>query len=393
MKTIRFRRIISVVLAFMLVLPCAIFAQDEESEDTYQIVASISDDREGITVTGYSSRYLSGDSLLASEMVLMINKYMDNLTAFHSIGMYRLLIDCMEAYAESKEAWVKLVNEHFETYDIQGNDLKRFAVDTDTCLADLTPGVSYTMSMMNKVEGDHKYGATYTVTLTLYRNGDVMPVTDPATSGVDRLMTAEHIAYMQGDDKGNFRPKAPLPRREAAQVFYNLLKDKNVDAPAAFEDVADDVWYAEAVNTIAALGIIEGDGQGHFFPDRNITRAQFVTMVARLANKIDGLCTFTDVDEEHWAYSYIATAEAYRWISSAETDEFRPDEDITRAEMVVIMNKVLGRMADKEAIDDDWNSLKYFPDVIQGRCREYFDIIEATNSHDYEYIAGSERWK
>ncbi len=399
MKKNRFGKIIALMLALMTVLLCTVPVAAEDAaaaadNATYQIAVSITDDKEGLSVSGRSGKYLSGNANLAAELVLLINEHYDELKIFNSPKMRQVLLDSLNAYAYSETYWISHVNGVFRNYEIEGQDLKTFAANPDTVLNDLMPGVRYSMSFYNDTSFDPKYGTTYTVTLTVYRNGENYPVTDPADNGVADLMITDHIAYVLGNDLGTFCPDDTLSRAEAAQIFYNLLKDKEPkEAPAVFEDVPENAWYAQAVNTISAYHIIEGDGEGHFLPEKNITRAEFVTMVARLVDRVESIVTFSDVAKDHWAYTFIAAAESYNWINSTKNEAFRPDDDITRAETVDLMNNVLGRMADKEAIDANVASLKSFPDVVKDECWAYYQIMEAANPHDYVYIAGSEQWK
>ena len=229
------------------------------------------------------------------------------------------------------------------------------------------------------VTGDGKYS------FVMPRGGvDVMTgfrtvVADPADTGVsDILVTDEHLAFMQGDDKGMFRPDASITRAEVAQMFYRLLRDQDVAEPVQFADVPADAWYAEAVGTLAALGIVKGVGADSFAPERPITRAEFAVLCARFAGAQQGETEFTDVPADHWAYDEIAAASAYGWIDGIGNGQFAPERQITRGEAAALTNRVLGRLGDFVAIQKGEG--RAFPDV-NGEHWAYGEITEAATDH------------
>lgn len=218
-------------------------------------------------------------------------------------------------------------------------------------------------------------------------------VADPAATGVGRLLNyADHVDYMHGDTEGTFRPDEGIKRSEVAQVFYNLLLSKNVSGTARFSDVARGYWYYDAVTALASLGIIKGYPDGTFGPDRPITRAEFVTIAARFATAVEGAtCSFTDVAKEHWAYKNICTAVTYGWIEGRGNNRFAPEDNITRAEAATIVNRMLGRNADKAFVDSHTKDLKKFPDVLSSQWF-YYTVMEATNAHNHTGFNETEKW-
>lgn len=230
--------------------------------------------------------------------------------------------------------------------------------------------------------GDSTYSFTMPKSRVNVSASFVGGIADPATTGVAAKLNADdHIAYMNGDNKGNFRPNANITRAEVAQVFYNLLTDKST-AKASFNDVAADAWYAEAVGTLAGMGIVNGVGSNNFQPNRSITRAEFATIAARFAKASAASFDFNDVPKSHWAYSYISTAAAYGWVTGSGNNKFEPERAITRAEVATIVNRMLRRLGDEAAIDAgegrDW------PDVSDSHWAAVA-IAEATNGHDHDY--------
>ncbi|MBQ2997303.1 MAG: S-layer homology domain-containing protein, partial [Oscillibacter sp.] len=165
------------------------------------------------------------------------------------------------------------------------------------------------------------------------------------------LKTEEKIAYMQGKGDDKFHPTDPVTRAEVAMMFYRLLKDTDVEYVRGFEDVKGDAWYADAVNTLTAYGIIKGVSETRFDPSTPITRAQFVAICARFAQISAEGQTFLDVPESHWAREYISTASGFGWVNGVTDELFAPDRSITRAEAAAIVNRVLERIADRSYID------------------------------------------
>lgn len=215
----------------------------------------------------------------------------------------------------------------------------------------------------------------------------------PETSGTSKLLNSDdHIAFMSGYPDGSFQPNASVSRAEVAQIFYNLLRDQNVTITASFSDVAENAWYAKAVNTLASLGVISGVGGQKFEPDRAITRAEFTAIAAKFANAAGGSVSFTDVPTTHWAYQSIATAASYGWVSGVGDNQFAPDRSITRAEAATIVNHMLGRLGDQDKIDA--GAGVSFSDVSQSHWA-WYEIAEATTAHSYSLDSGRtvETWK
>ena len=216
---------------------------------------------------------------------------------------------------------------------------------------------------------------------------------DPSDSGTDRyLNTEDHVQYMTGYPDGTFGPSQNMTRAEAAQMFYALLLDKNVAHTVSFSDVSADAWYAEAVNTLASLGMINGYPDGTFRPDAPITRAEFCVIALAFAYEPEDFdCDFRDVSTRDWFYDYVAQATSYGWISGSDRS-FRPNECITRAEVSVIVNNMLGRVADEDYIDRHEDELNTFPDVKPSHWA-YYSIMETANSHDFTKRNGNENWR
>lgn len=234
-----------------------------------------------------------------------------------------------------------------------------------------------------------KVRANHTIEVLFAKEGGVE---DPKISGIaDWLNTEEHVAFMTGYENGTFGTENAVTRAQVAQIFFNLLKDKDVRITVNFADVASNAWYAKAVNTLGSLGIVSGVGDNCFDPNRAITRAEFTAIAARFAKANEtGSVRFSDVPVNAWYYNAVLTAVNYGWITGVGDNRFAPSEQITRAEAATIVNRMLARSADKAYVDA--TALRQFPDLSTSHWA-YYQIMEASNAHGHRTNAdGSESW-
>lgn len=217
--------------------------------------------------------------------------------------------------------------------------------------------------------------------------------TGPDDSGVSNwLETDEHNAYLTGYPDSTFRADRNMTRAEVAQMFYALLLDKNVTITKSFSDVPDDAWYATAVKTLASLGMMDGYPDGTFRPDEPITRAEFATVGLAFAyDPFDADCSYYDVSASAWYHTYVAQATTYGWIGGYPDNTFRPGNNITRVEVCVIVNNMLGRDADERYIDRHEDELVHFVDLSDSYWG-YYTIMESTNTHEYTGSFTNEKW-
>ena len=212
-------------------------------------------------------------------------------------------------------------------------------------------------------------------------------------NGVDRwLNTRDHIAYLSGYPDGTFGPDRNMTRAEVAQMFYALLNDQNVPATVSFSDVPDGAWYADAVETLASLGMFTGYPDGTFHPNSTITRAEFAAAALSFADMAPSArCSFPDVSAQDWFYPYVASAAEYGWIGGYPDGTFRPSGSITRAEVAVIVNHMLGRTPDQSFVDRSLDRLVSFSDLNSSHWA-FYPIMEASNSHGHIKAGDSEQW-
>lgn len=217
-------------------------------------------------------------------------------------------------------------------------------------------------------------------------------VADPDSTGVgSKLNTKEHLAFMQGYGNGIFGPSREVTRAQVAQIFYNLLLNKNVDTTVSFSDVTDTAWYSKAVNTLASMDVIKGVGQSKFAPERAISRAEFAAIATRFAKASNnGDVAFTDVSKDAWYYNNVLTAVQYGWIDGYTDNTFKPNKTITRAESTKIVNRMLARSADKNFVNSN-SEIRRFSDVNSSNWA-YYEIMEAVNAHNHKTNGSMETW-
>ena len=213
-------------------------------------------------------------------------------------------------------------------------------------------------------------------------------------AAVPALFTDNHYAYIVGGPDGTVRPNDSMTRAGVATIFFRLLKDSVRDANlltgCTYTDVPDGHWANTAISTMTGLDIVRGYDAAAFGPGDPITRAQFAAICARFdTGKSNGSRTFSDI-KGHWAKAYIERAAELGWISGFQDGTFRPDAYITRAQAVTMINRMLNRVPEDPS--DLLPGMNVWPDCRPGDWF-YLAIQEATNSHDYRRKAGSyETW-
>ena len=210
----------------------------------------------------------------------------------------------------------------------------------------------------------------------------------------DLLNDSDHFAYVIGYMDGNVRPYGLISRAETTTIFFRLLKDSvrdgNLLTSNTYTDVPDDYWANTAISTMTGLGIVQGRSTTTFDPKAPITRAQFAAICARFdTGKSSGEQTFSDI-QGHWAEKYIERAAELGWIKGFEDGTFRPDTYITRAQAMTMINRVLNRIPEENS--DLLAGMNTWPDCNPGDWF-YLAVQEATNSHDFKHKAGNyETW-
>ena len=210
------------------------------------------------------------------------------------------------------------------------------------------------------------------------------------------LNRKDHAQYMIGYPDQNFKPDNHMSRQEVTVMFSRLLNErpqKGVIYSRDYKDIPDDLWSVTAISYMSKLGMVKGYPDGNFMPRADISRAEFAAMATRFADISAGSKTFTDVSQDHWAYDVIQKAAEAGWISGYPDGSFKPDQPITRAEVVAITNRMLNRFADEAYVDAHRDKILQFKDMKKGMW-SYYPVVEATNGHGYERKANGkdETW-
>ena len=181
------------------------------------------------------------------------------------------------------------------------------------------------------------------------------------------------------------KPQGKITRAEVATIFFRMLTDESRNAywsqSNSFTDVAEDAWYNNAISTMANAGILDGYEDGSFHPNGYITRAEFATIAVRFFDlTYQGEDLFPDIDG-HWAQEYINQAADAGIIEGYPDGTFGPQKQITRAEAVTMVNRTLDRHPDPDHFLED---MLVWPDNLDTEAWYYADMQEATNSHEYQ---------
>lgn len=207
-----------------------------------------------------------------------------------------------------------------------------------------------------------------------------------------KLNTSDHFAYVQGYPDGTVKPAGNITRAETAAILFRLMDDASrktyYSTKSGFRDVASGSWYNTYVATLNNAGVITDSSNGYFRPNEAITRAELAAMLAKFSETTGAANYFNDVSAKYWAANAIAICAKLGWITGYPDGTFRPDKNVTRAELMAMINRATGR-APKSA-DAFLPGMKTWIDNTSDKWY-YLDVQEATNSHSYT-VKGSETW-
>lgn len=207
-----------------------------------------------------------------------------------------------------------------------------------------------------------------------------------------KLNTADHFAYVQGYPNGTVKPAGNITRAETAAILFRLMDEGSrktyYSTKSGFRDVASGSWYNTYVATLNNAGVITDSSNGYFRPNEAITRAELAAMLAKFSETTGAANYFNDVSAKYWAANAIAICAKLGWITGYPDGTFRPDRNVTRAELMAMINRATGR-APKSA-DAFLPGMKTWIDNTSDKWY-YLDVQEATNSHSYT-VKGSETW-
>ena len=260
----------------------------------------------------------------------------------------------------------------------------------------LDNGNFYTVTVTDN-KGNAKAGTS--VILKDKNKGEATGTTDK--NGVVTLPGKMHTVYIFGYADGTFRPDNNMSRAEAAAIFARLIseqKSEKISGKSDFADVKSSEWYSKFIGYIEKYGIIKGYDNNTFKPDENISRAEFVAMTVRFNSLFNDVkkgsytVKYTDVANNYWAYSDIAYAKHAGWLNGYADGTFKGDNAITRAEVVTVVNKATGRIADEGYINKNLSSLNKFTDLKNNSHWAFYAIAESANTHIGVTGTDNETW-
>ena len=328
-----------------------------------------------------------GNELIPHDKMTFVNTYTNNSNEDHFVII--------------PEYWslrLTKVDANDPTYRLAGAqfDLYRVGKTYDTCVGHYTTNSAGEARAAVTRRGEYYWVETqspagYTLDTTRhYTHTDTqdryITVENVKTEAPTVLNSEDHYAYVIGYEDGLVHPEAQITRAETATIFFRLL---NEDVRSAymtkvnsFSDVHEDDWFNTAVSTMASLGMIKGYPDGTFGPNDPITRAEFAAIAARFdPSEISGVAAFTDI-AGHWSEPEVSKAAANGWVNGYTDNSFKPDQNITRAEAMALVNRVLNR--NPGSPENLLPDMITWPDNMDLSAWYYLDVQEATNSHTYE---------
>ena len=242
------------------------------------------------------------------------------------------------------------------------------------------------------------YQETTTCTITVTGDSGEDEKPDIVLPGVTvkkatpKLNTYDHFAYVQGYPDGTVKPAGNITRAETAAILFRLMDNSSrktyLSTKSGFRDVTAGSWYNTYVATLNNAGVITDSANGYFRPNDAITRAELAAMLASFTETTRAANYFDDVSANHWAANAIAICAKLGWITGYPDGSFRPDRNVTRAELMAMINRATGR-APKSA-DAFLPGMKTWSDNTADKWY-YLDVQEATNSHSYA-VSPTELW-
>lgn len=246
-------------------------------------------------------------------------------------------------------------------------------------------GVGDVVTEIKDIQQDVKLIGVWTRRSSGGGGGSSRPTVDIPDDVPTGLNGDDHFAYIVGYPNGNVEPNGNITRAEVATIFFRLLTEEvrtaNSTQSNSLSDVTRGQWFNHAVSTLSSMGIVKGHNDGTFAPNTPITRAEFAAIAARFDDKnTDTSSKFTDI-ASHWAKNEIGIAANKGWINGYPDGTFRPNQYITRAEAMTLVNRVLNRLPENSS--DLLDSMIKWPDNSDASAWYYLAVQEATNSHAY----------
>ena len=374
-----------------------------------------------VTVSGRTSKLATTSKLTANDTVIDLYYYLDE-TGTPGKDSEGKDIDTPNGQPDAWEYKATFIvkNGQWDTNPTGGSDIivKYLSTKNITTGESIPAKLSNVPTAGNTPDSHYKAGSwdpkpnegdvitkdmTYTYTYSWRSSGGsggsnrpkppVVEIPDDVPTG---LNGKDHYAYIIGYGNNDVRPQNNITRAEVATIFFRLLTDEtreaNMTKSNGYNDVKDGDWFCCAVSTLSKMGIIKGYEDGSFKPNDPISRAEFAAIAARFDPDGDKTpASFFDVTS-HWAKDEISIAANHGWIKGYEDGSFKPDQKITRAETMTLVNRVLNRLP--ETKDDLHKDMKTWADNMDETAWYYLAVQEATNSHYFKNKTGTkfEQW-
>ena len=256
---------------------------------------------------------------------------------------------------------------------------------------------TYTLLEKSAPDGYVSSGDSYEITVSGSRvtmNGKTYSPVTFVNKRAAELNRTDHYAFLVGYVDGTFGPERNMTRAEVTTMFARLLTeqiDANKTYTNTFTDVPSSHWASDYIGYMQQFGIITGYADGSFRPDAPVTRAEFAAIASRFEKLTEGTKSFTDVTGTYWAAKYINFAATRGWVTGYSDGTFKPENNITRAEVAAVTCRLLERSADQNYIRSHLSELRTFRDMSESHWA-YWYAMEASNGHDYTKRGESETW-
>ncbi len=256
-------------------------------------------------------------------------------------------------------------------------------------------GVGDIVTEITDIQQDVKLIGVWTRRSSGGGGGGSKPTVDIPDDVPTGLNGDDHFAYIVGYPDGNVQPSGNITRAEVATIFFRLLTEEirtaNSTQSNSLSDVTRGQWFNHAISTLSSMGIVKGHSDGSFAPNAPITRAEFAAIAARFDDKdTDTSSNFTDI-ASHWAKNEIGIAANKGWINGYPDGTFRPNQYITRAEAMTLVNRVLNRLPEDSS--DLLDTMIKWPDNSDLSAWYYLAVQEATNSHEYSDKSSADKYE
>lgn len=200
----------------------------------------------------------------------------------------------------------------------------------------------------------------------------------------------EFLPFINGYDDGEFKPNKPMTRAEFAKIIATISDNFENDSSkysslvSKYKDVRDNYWNTPYIGYVISENIMNGYPDGTFCPDANITRAEVCTVLSRLFNPQDkGVSNkFEEEIKDEWYTESVTKMITAGLINGYDDGTFGANRNITRAELVALVNRVMNKNYDEEKLKELEDKIEsMFKDV---KKTDWFckDVVKASASED-----------